>query len=459
VTDRRVRTARAAARTAGLAALLGLPLGCFGPVASVLESLLAEPYREPSFERKIDLMPPEGIRITSSADRQVGLAWNPVLIGDVAGYAVTRSEREDGPYSVIGRTMGRFAAVYSDAGQAPFQLGDGKTYHYRVHPFDGDGNVGERWAYVSARTDPRPSVPAGFQAYSNLPRRVALAWEPSLSSAVIGYSIFRSPSLGGTFEPVAFVEGRLNSVFEDPVPGDLRVMYYKVQALNRFGGTSDPSEAVRAVTKPEPLPPTGLHAGTPHIGAVDLRWEPNVEPDLVAYQIWRERAGERGQRPVASVAADSITFTDRSLGCGERARYTLRAIDRDGLLSDFSDPLEVATLDLGLAVAPRSDGAGVELRWRREDTGGWPSLRIVELRSLLPDRELGTTPIDTPLPLPLAPGRHRIAATLTRGGAAEGSATARAPAAPGAAQRAATLGMAPNDAPTCRVEIDVPAAN
>src|SRR3990167_10578424 len=87
--------------------LLNAPLGCgvLGPLPSV--RIFEQPI-EINFERPADLIPPERIRITSTADREIWLAWDPVLVGDVAGYVVTRAEDAAGPYQAIGQTLSRF---------------------------------------------------------------------------------------------------------------------------------------------------------------------------------------------------------------------------------------------------------------------------------------------------------------------------------------------------------------
>jgi len=417
-----------------------------GCASGQLEALLAMPYLEPNFERSAPLMAPDNLRNTSSSNREIGLAWDPVLVGDVAGYTITRSDRPEGPFSLVGRRRGRFTSVFRDAGEGPMQLGDGATYYYEVRAFDTSGSVGSAPASIAVRTDPRPSVPPGFQAYSSLPRRIALAWEPSLSSSVVGYTLYRSPSLGGTFDRIAYIDGRLNTVHEDTVPGDLRVMYYKLQAVNRFGATSDLVEPVRAVTKPEPLPPIGLQATPTSIGRIDLRWDSNVEPDLARYQIWRELDAQASARPIASVDATTTEYSDRSLGCGQQVRYWLRAIDRDGLESDFSRPLEVTALDLDLQL--QTDASrGPTLRWEPAHAQGWPTVRLTQQRTLLPDRELGSAPTAAGvLPVALPSGRYAITATLmnTRPGGAAAT--------PAAASNGAFLA----DAPPCRAQIQIP---
>ncbi|MGH7290161.1 MAG: fibronectin type III domain-containing protein, partial [Myxococcota bacterium] len=267
------------------------------------------------FDKGSHLLPPEGLRVTSNEDRQISLAWDPVLVGDVAGYAILRAKGTgEVVYERVGITRSRFGTVFTDAGASAGALGDGQTYSYRVHPYDKKGRVSRSHAALTATTEPRPDVPEGLQAYSSLPRTVVLSWKPSDARAVSGYAIYRCPTMAGPWERVAFAVGRLTTVYEDTVPGDLRVMYYKIAALNRFGGESESTEQpIRAVTKAEPLPPIGLEASATTLGKVDLRWAPTVEPDLASYEIWRSTAVEGSfatEVEIASVPAGTTAFAD-----------------------------------------------------------------------------------------------------------------------------------------------------
>ena len=197
---------------------------------------------EPS-DRPSDLLPPDALRVTSTEDRQISLAWDPVLVGDVAGYVITRSDTPQGPFSRVGLTESRFGTVFSDEGEGLGALGDGQTYYYRIHPIDSQSRMSRSHAFASATTQPPPEKPGGLQAYSNLPRRVVLTWEPSEHWTVSGYAAYRAPTMAGPFERIANISSRLRAVYEDAVPGDLRVMYYRITALNRFGGESEMTDA------------------------------------------------------------------------------------------------------------------------------------------------------------------------------------------------------------------------
>ena len=132
-----------------------------------------------SFDRPADLLPPDHLEVRSSADRTIVLAWSPVLVGDVAGYAVLRALEPGGPFLPVGRTPSRFGTIYTDRGESEGALGDGQKYYFRIHPYDPLGRVSRSHASVSATTEPVPETPKALTVYSNLPRRVVLTWDPS----------------------------------------------------------------------------------------------------------------------------------------------------------------------------------------------------------------------------------------------------------------------------------------
>ncbi len=367
-------------------------------------------------QRATDLIPPEAIRVTSTEDRSISLAWNPVLIGDIAGYVIARSEQAQGPFAIVGRTKSRFGTVYSDDGDGPGSLGDGRTYFYRIHPVDSQGQMSRSHAFTSATTQSPPDTPTGLNVYSNLPRRAVLTWEPIQHWTVSGYGAYRAPTVAGPWEKVATVFGRVRAVYEDHVPGDLRVMYYRITAINRFGGESEMSEPVRAVTKAEPLPPIDLSVSERKLGSVGLRWAANIERDLESYEIWRLKTeGEAWSEPehLASVPATATAFTDTTVGCGEPVQYRLRAIDADGLISDYSGGLELRGQDLGLRLEPLPDGLW-RLRWDPDLAQGWAIASITQMRWAMPDRTLGEVRDESFFDLPdLGPRRTRLQVTLS----------------------------------------------
>ena len=216
----------------------------------------------------------------------------------------------------------------------------------------------------------------------------------------------------------------------DGPAGDLRVLYYRVVAVNSFGGESDTSDPIRAVTKAEPLPPIGLEVTGRQLGRVVLAWQPNVEHDLYAYRVFRSERRATGwgrERMIASLSRGERAFTDAHVACGQALRYRMRAVDADGLESEFSGPLEVTGEDLGL-VAKRDPGHAWLLRWDARRAARWPIARVSEIRWALPDRTLGEVPSSASFQLgDLRPGARRIGVTLTHPPAPDGKTPEAAP--------------------------------
>lgn len=314
----------------------------------------------------------EGLRTLSGELRVIPLRWDPVLAGEVAGYAVERATGAEGPFQRIAIVMGRFETAYTDRGidlgakqnarESAGDLGDGNTYYYRLRPFDRRGHLGAQVAPPqSGTTSARPAAPTGFRAYSQLPREVALSWEPSPDPTVAGYVVTRSPSANGNFLPVARPKGRFNSTWVDRGLRDLRVFYYRVAAKNSAGGSSEPSATARAVTKPEPLPPVDVRIAERALGRNVVSWEPNVEGDLAGYRLFRRRAHATRDELVAEVSAETLRVADNAVAASERLTYAVVAFDRDGLESEPSDPIESESVGYGLRA--ELEGSTVTLRW------------------------------------------------------------------------------------------------
>jgi len=392
-----------------------------------------------ALEKTGDLLPPAGLRVLSTGSRSIALAWEPVLVGDVAGYAVLRSRSGGGEYALAGRTRSRFDTIFTDHGPGDDPLGDGETVGYRVLAIDDAGSVSNGHAHISATTDPRPEPPSGLHAYSNLPRKVVLGWDPAESPDVAGYGVLRSPTLAGPWHRVATLRGRLTTVHTDPVPGDLRVLYYRLVSFNAFDAESEMTGPIRAVTKAEPLPPTRLQVSERRIGRIVLAWTANVERDLDGYRVYRTSRGPRGwrrERLIASPGAHETAFADTAVGCAELVRYRLRAGDSDGLQSGFSLPLEATGERLGLEVRVRGDGVAV-LHWDPARTQPWPRAEISEIRSVLPDRWLGEVGGTGPFALDkLGSGAHRVGVSLTE-------------------RRQPGARIRPRQTPRCELDVDI----
>jgi fibronectin type 3 domain-containing protein len=362
---------------------------------------------------------PEGVSAMSGELRTVPLRWDPVISGDVGGYIVERALAAEGPFTRVAVLAGRNTTLWVDswregerAGTAA-ALGDGVTAFYRVRCIAGSGQIGaDASGLVSAITAAPPEPPSGLRAYSHQPRQVPLSWRASEDPNVTAYRVYRSPSFRGSFEPLATVQGRFQTIYTDAGLGNLRVFYYRIAALNRADGEGSLSEPVRAVTKPEPLPPLGLRATARRLGVNELGWEPNVETDLVGYRLFRQRAGSDARELVAALPADQTTAEDEAVAADEELAYLLVAVDKDGLASDPAMPVAVASVGYAVSATARADG--VHLAWNPRTDEGYHGARIFS-HGLLSRSELAFVTTASFVDTNAKPGgRYRYTVVLER---------------------------------------------
>lgn len=77
-------------------------------------------------------------------------------------------------------------------------------------------------------------------------------------------------------------------------------------------------------------------------GAMNLIWDPNAEPDVAGYIVFRALGDEAPLAPITPVPVDMATYQD-VVAPGTRVTYAVQAVDRAGNVSPLSEPVvEVA---------------------------------------------------------------------------------------------------------------------
>ncbi len=366
-----------AAGAASACANASLPwVAARAPVAAPEPALVYDP--------PADLPAPEAVRAADGQYREIPLRWDPVLIPGVAGYVVESSASASGPFRARVALRDRGMLAWVDRGEPNEPLGDGATRFYRLRAFAHDGHVSSTASpVVTATSAPLPAPPEGLRAWSHQPRSIPLTWSPSSDPTVSGYIVERSPNPGGPFEVVAELDGRQTTHLLDTGLGNLRVLHYRVSCRNLAGERGAPSAVLRAVTKPAPLPPISLHVDGRRLGAIALAWEPNVETDLLGYRLLRWRKGKPAQT-VTYVGASKTSAEDIRAGAEATYQYTLVAVDRDGLESRPSTPVNAT--GLGYEWRASASPNEVRLTWNARPNEGFVRALITRTRGLYEER-------------------------------------------------------------------------
>lgn len=97
-------------------------------------------------------------------------------------------------------------------------------------------------------------------------------------------------------------------------------------------------ESITSVDTFAPEVPSGLTASV-GLGAVELAWTRNTEPDFKEYRIFRSEEGG----PFVEIARglDAPTYSDHGIQSGKHYRYQVSAIDQIGNESAQSAPVEI----------------------------------------------------------------------------------------------------------------------
>ncbi|WP_456386862.1 fibronectin type III domain-containing protein [Desulfolithobacter sp.] len=321
--------------------------------------------------------------------RSIRLFWEPSQDPRVNGYVLFRSERKTGPFEKIATIDGRDRQTYTDNGeQTPFStygsLKDSTEYFYSIKARNIVGVLSKDAPVVSAITKGAPPPPSKVRAIEGQPRRVDLFWTRVTDPDVKGYAIWRSSSASGPFKQIDFVDGRDSQNFTDdgtwgnPLLDHTRY-FYKIQSINVVDVRSRDSAIVSAITKPAPRPVSGLQAKSRLFRQVVLTWSPNPEPDISTYQIFRGETMDRVTDRVDSVKAEQTTFIDRGLKDGRTYWYQVRAVDRDGLTGQMSNPVQATTKPPPappVHVQARCTPEGIHLSW---DPGPEPDIVHYEI--------------------------------------------------------------------------------
>lgn len=294
----------------------------------------------------------------------------------IKGFSVDRSESPRGNYSTVTQNL-----LTSDTRKYE-DKSPGEVNYYKVKVHGLDGKILESPIYLAQLIDSvPPSPPQGLSASINEFGHLQLTWKPNQEKDIYGYRIYKANINSEEFaqvtrEPIAEViyndTINLNTLNEN--------VFYQVMAIDRNQNHSALSEKTKVALpdKLKPLPPVFLPVHSDASG-VKLQWQVSGSQDVVRYDLFRKRAGEKQWIRLKTIAAsqDSVyQYIDADINAGILNTYTVVAIDDAGLESNPSSPVNGQRIDNQLrtpvewqAPAVNRENHTVLLKWQYDLSG------------------------------------------------------------------------------------------
>jgi glycosidase len=327
--------------------------------------------------------PPTGLTATPG-DHQVDLSWTAV--DGSSSYQVYRSRLSGGGYSLIGSSSG---TTYNDTTAENAQL-----YYYVVTALDAAGNE-SAW---SNQAQAVPYAPVGWAGH---------LWPPTLTitiNALQSQTVYAQVWVDGiTNQPgqgagvlAQFAYGPQGS---DPSTWTWNAMSYNTDVGNndeykidftpeqvgsfdylaRFstdlGGhwtyayTDDSNRGTLTVNPSgdvtAPAAPANLQLVTSSAGSITIGWDPNSEPDLYRYEVWRSNTTGGPYSKIDNVPASTNQYTDQAVSSGSTYYYVVTAQDTSFNRSPNSNELaaqaqaQMVAVTFNITVPASTDGTGL----------------------------------------------------------------------------------------------------
>ena len=228
----------------------------------------------------------------------------------------------------------------------------GSRYAYQVESVNRRGVVGPPSAEATALVTIEIAAPSDLGAEAG-ERTIRLSWSAPTQRAdgtsvtgIAGYNIYRGTTPGLYDSRPINREPVRTMWFQDSDLVNDRTYYYIVRAVeNQEPPWQEglPSGEVSAdpVDLTPPAPPQGVRAAPGPGAVVSLSWEPNREPDLLGYLVYRSDAPNRSPRRLIETPFAAPALYDRSVRPGRRYIYTVTAVDASSRRNESAPSSEI----------------------------------------------------------------------------------------------------------------------
>ncbi|GAA4273757.1 hypothetical protein GCM10022258_30510 [Aquimarina gracilis] len=246
-----------------------------------------------------------------------------------------------------------------------------KAYYYRVKGISPFGEESQPSQVVSAKGIKKLTATPQILKYElEGSDSVVLEWEfpKEAEKEIVGFELNWSKSKNAPFQ-----------VVKKLLPGDRKTRYLNLTSSNYFtvtaiGKNNQKKESlstfVQTIDETPPKPPTGLAGVIDSLGVVILKWQANIEQDLLGYRVFRSNLEneEVSQITISPIPQNTFRDTVQIKSLNSNIFYQVVAVDKRFNTSEYSEKIKLKKPDVVPPSSPvfkdyKLNGDGVFLEW------------------------------------------------------------------------------------------------
>lgn len=318
---------------------------------------------------------PDHVSARNIKGNKVRLTWvKNTKEPDFIGFLIGRSDKASGPYLPLNlQPVPPYIHEFTDTSA----LAHGTNF-YIVSAIDTAGNAAASVpAYVIMTDTIPPEKPKGLTGIIDTSGIVHLKWNLGKEEDLMGYLVYAANDPVQTFVPVTkqFVA---DSTFSDSITLKTltKTIYYKVRAFDKNRNPSAWSDPLELKKPLRIVPVTPVFTKfLVNDTSVEMFWHISSSNDVVSQMLYRREKGKEWEL-YSKLDPSTGQFTDRKVKKQTWYEYCLEAIDRAGLHSQKSFPLNVRVYDSGkrpeirnFKISKGKDGKSLVLSWNYSVNG------------------------------------------------------------------------------------------
>jgi fibronectin type 3 domain-containing protein len=308
------------------------------------------------------------------------LVWKIQDSEDLIGFNVYKST-DDSLYMKINNEL----LNQTDTSFVDISPKDG-TFFYYVTAADEAGNEARSPKLMVEIPDiVPPSKPTGLNAVADT-GEIHLSWQSNREADLKGYLVYRRINDETNKEfALVFADPIKENSYSDRLSKIYKNRFeYVVCAIDSAYNVSAYSEIVTA-QMPDILPPHKPKLIKTYLtdDQITVEWVPNLEPDLMGYQLFKKEKNDTGMFSLISkklIDPRVNKYRDEQTESGKVYYYRLTAVDSSGNVSPLSEPFLGAFLRMEpsdssdlkkISVIYQKNKLGVLIKWKTAEADDW----------------------------------------------------------------------------------------